>query len=245
MQPDVDVENEFVQLNGSETIKTGDFEVDDENRSDPCADQTLECLDDSITKLKQKVESGNKPPQFTCESKDETKSNKKDSKCCDTCNVKPTYKKKYDMIQCSACMIWYHETCVGISINEPAGLWFCPACRCIPPALATGIKSLKDDVDSLKQTTLSILTTVHGLSTNIGNSIENLNDRLTALPRQINAKDLCITEKLESLSNTTDNIKTVYDQKACKLINKTTAIFDKVKEHSETIKTISEKSKQN
>ena len=245
MQPDVDVENECVQLNESETIETGDCEVDDENHSDPCADPTVECLDDSITKLKQKVESGNKPPQSICESKDETKSNKKDNKCCDTCKVKPTYKKKYDMIQCSACMIWYHETCVGISKNEPVGLWFCPACRCIPPTLATGIKSLKDDVDSLKQTTLSILTTVQGLSTSIGNSIENLNDRITALQRQINAKDLCITEKLESLSNTTDNIKTVYDQKACKLINKTTAIFDKVKEQSETIKTISEKCKQN
>ena len=154
MQPDVDVENECVQLNESETIETGDCEVDDENRSDPCADQTVECLDDSITKLKQKVESGNKPPQSSCESKDETKSNKKDSKCCHTCKVKPTYKKKYDMIQCSACMIWYHEICVGISKNEPVGLWFCPACRCIPPALATGIKSLKYDVDSLKQTTL-------------------------------------------------------------------------------------------
>ena len=122
-------------------------------------------------------------------------------------------------------------------------MWFCPACRCIPPALATGIKSLKDDVDSLKQTTLSILTAVQGLSTNLGNSIENLNDRLTALQRQINVKDLGITEKLESLSNTTDNIKTVYDQKACKLLNKTTAILDKVKEQSENIKSISEKPK--
>ena len=244
MQPDVDVENECIQLNESETTETDDCEVDDENRSDSSADQTVECLDDSITKLKQKVDSENKPPQSTCVSNDETKSNKKDSKCCDTCKVKPTYKKKYDMIQCSACMIWYHETCAGISKNDPVGLWFCPACRCIPPALATGIKSLKDDVDSLKQTTLSILTAVQGLSTNLGNSIENLNDRLTAFQRQTKAKDLCITEKLESLSNTTDNIKTVYDQKACKLLNKTTAILDKVKEQSENIKIISEKSKQ-
>ena len=244
LQPDVDVENECIQLNESETSETDDCEVNDENRSDPRADQIVECLDDSITKLKQKVDSGNKTPNSTCDSKDETKSNKKDNKCCDTCKVKPTSKKKYDMIQCSACMVWHHETCVGISKNEPVGLWFCPACRCIPSTLATGIKSLKNDVDSLKQTTLSILTAVQGLSTNIGNSIDNLNDRLTALQRQINAKDLCITEHLESLSNTADNIKTVYEQKACKLLNKTTAIFDKVKEQSENIKTISEKSKQ-
>ena len=132
MQPDVDVDTDCITLNESETTETGDCEVGDENCSDPSVDQTVECLNDSITILKQKVDSGNKPPKSTCENNDETKSNKKDSKCCDTCKVKPSYKKKYDMIQCSECMIWYHETCVGISKNEPVGLLFCPACRCIP-----------------------------------------------------------------------------------------------------------------
>ena len=56
---------------------------------------------------------------------------------------------------------------------------------------------------------------------------------------------LCVTEKLESLSNSIDNIKTAYDQKACKLLNKTTAIYDKLKEQSDDIKVISDKCKNN
>ena len=51
-------------------------------------------------------------------------------------------------------------------------------------------------------------------------------------------------KKLQSLSSTTDNIKTVYDQKACKILNKTTTVLDKIKEQSEDIKTLSEKAKQ-
>ena len=245
LQPDVDPENDCIQLNESDATEAGQYNGDDENRSDSSASPITESLDDSITKLKQTVQSENKSPQKTHENKDETKSNKRASKCCDTCKVKPSSKKKYDMIQCSACMLWYHETCVGISKDDPVGIWFCPACRCIPPALSSGIKTLKDDVDSLKQSTLSILATIQGLSKSIESSIGNLNDRFTALQRQINAKDLCVTEKLESLSNSTDNIKTAYVQKACKLLNKTTAIYDKLKEQSDDIKVISDKCKNN
>ena len=171
------------------------------------------------------MESETRPPSESIfEGKDEIKLSKKANQCCDTCKVKPTHKKKYDMIQCSACMKWYHETCVGISKTDPVGLWFCPTCRSIPSAIETGIKSLKADVDGLKETTLSILNAVQGLSTTLENSFENLNDRLTALQRQVNANGICITEKLKSLSSTTDNIKTGYDlnvmrQSACLVFN--------------------------
>ena len=81
------------------------------------------------------------------------------------------------------------------------------------------------------------------LSTTLESSVGYLNDRLTALQRQINAKDLCITEELENLSNTTNSIKTIYDQKSCQILNKTTAVFEKVTEQSDKIKTISESTK--
>ena len=137
-------------------------------------------------------------------------------------------------------MNWYHEMCVGISKNDPRGLWFCLACRTIPQTLTTAINSLKVDVDNLKQSTQSILSAVKSLSTSLESSVGNLNDRLTALQRQINAKDLCITEELKDLSNTTNSIKTSYDQKSCQILNKTTAVFEKVKEQSDKMKTISE-----
>ena len=115
------------------------------------------------------------------------------------------------MIQSSACtcMIWYHIKYVAIPKQNPIGMWLCPSYRFIPPDLASGIKLLKDDVASLNQTTMSILTSVKCLSTNTGNDIENLHDWLTALHRQINAKDLCTTVMLESLSNSADNNKTI------------------------------------
>ena len=140
-------------------------------------------------------------------------------------------------------MFSLYELVPRISKNDPIGLWFCLACRTIPQTLTTGINSLKADVDNLKQSTQSILSAVKSLSTSLESSVGNLNDRLTALQRQINAKDLCITEELENLSNTTNSIKTSYDQKSCQILNKTTAVFEKVKEQSDKIKTISESTK--
>ena len=180
-------------------------------------------------KLKQVINSENKSSPTTGQDTDELKSLKKNNnKCCNSCKVKSGQKKKYDMFQCSACMNWYHEMCVGISKNDSIGLWFCLACKTIPQTLTTGIHSLKADVDNLKQSTQSILSAVKSLSTRLESSGGNLNDRLTALQRQINAKDLCITEELENLSNTTNSIKTSYDQKSCQILNKTTAVFEKV-----------------
>lgn len=56
--------------------------------------------------------------------------------------------------------------------------------------MTAGVKSLKADVDQFKQTTLSILRAVKGLSSNLESNIENFNDRLTALQLQINGKDM-------------------------------------------------------
>ena len=55
--------------------------------------------------------------------------------------------------------------------------------------------------------------------------------------RQINSKDLCISEAIETLQS-----KKSFEQKSCQILNKTTAVFDKVKSHTENLKTLSNNS---
>ena len=162
----------------------------------------------------------------------------KPKQCWDTCKVKTSSKKKYDMIQCTFCLHWYHETCVGIKKDDPIGIWVCLACRKVPTDLKQDISSLKYEVDEIKQSTQSILKAIKGLATKLENSLENVNDRLTSVTRQINSKELCITESLDSLQSVTDSLKTSLDQKSCQILNKTTAVFDKVKAHTETLNKI-------
>lgn len=95
---------------------------------------------------------------------------------------------------------------------------------------------MKYEVDEIKQSTQSILKAIKGLATKLENSI--VNDRLTSVTRQINSKELCITESLDSLQSVTDRLKTSLDQKSCQILNKTTAVFDKVKAHTETLNKI-------
>ena len=235
IQPEDEHENS--QLNNLEDDGTelcGDNIDNNRNMNDT---EITTNLDDSITKLKQSVNTEKKQVQSVSNGKDEAKNTKNDPKCCETCQVKPTSKRKYNMIHCPLCTIWYHELCVGISKEDSIGLWFCPTCRCIPSALSADITTLKTDVENLKQTTVSILNAVKGLSETIENSIGNVNDRLTALQRQISGNELCITEQLNTLADTTNNIKTSFDQKACQILNKTNAVFEKVKKQSESVKT--------
>ena len=49
-----------------------------------------------------------------------------------------------------------------------------------------------------------------------------------------------ITESIESLQTTTNNLKTSLDQKACKILNKTEAVFEKVKTHTESFNTFAD-----
>lgn len=117
----------------------------------------------------------------------------------------------------------------NVSALQKMNLWaygYAPTCRNIPSSLINDISSLKQDVDNLKTYTKSILTAIHGLSSKLENSIRGLNDRLTSIIRQINGKDLSITESTESLSATTNNLKTSFDQKSCQILNKTTTVFD-------------------
>ena len=167
---------------------------------------THDGLNDSITKLKQVANAEAKPSNPHSENKPGLKNPKK---CSDACKIKSSAKKQYSMIQCSFCMVWLHEKCVGISEGDQIGLWLCLTCRSIPPAIKHDIGTLKTDVEQLKECTKSILSAVKGLSEKVENSFGSLNDRLTSLNRNINAKDLTLSESLESISSSTNSLKTV------------------------------------
>ena len=63
-------------------------------------------------------------------------------------------------------------------------------------------------------------------------------NQLTAMSRQINSKELCISESIENLQTTTNNLKSSMEQKTNQIFNKSTAVYDKLKSHIETLKTI-------
>ena len=113
-------------------------------------------LDDSITQLKKN------PDADTYKS---TRGEISDTKCSDACQVKPTPKRKYDMIRCSVCAHWFHETCVGIATGETVGIWLCNACKSIPTSIKHDISDMKSEINGLKECTPNILKVVMDMST--------------------------------------------------------------------------------
>ena len=198
-------------------------------------------LNDSITFLKEAVNTEPVQPQINKDKNvSENQGSNKSNQCCDSCKVKPSSKKKYDMIRCTFCMQWYHEICVGIRKDDPIGIWVCLNCRKVPENLKQDICDLKHEVGEIKQSTRSILIAIESISSKLVNGLENVNDRITSVARQINSKELCITESLEGLQSVTNGLKTTLDQKSCQIINKTTAVFEKVKAHEENFKNLKE-----
>ena len=195
------------------------------------ADGSNSALDDSITLVKQTLVSENIPAN-------NNKDNTVNSKCCDTCNIKPKSKKSHPMIRCSLCMSWFHEQCVGVGKDEPVGIWLCLTCRLIPQGLQSSITVLTTDVQQLKTSTSSIITALGRLTTQVTSSIESINDKLTALSNQVNRNDKKVSETLDSITTTSDNMKTNFEQKTCQILNKTTTIIDKIKQQTEKMNTV-------
>ena len=201
---------------------------DDEN-IDTRNDGQSRALDDSITLLKQ-------PATTTKDnSTDRDSKDKPSSKCCDTCTIKPKPRKSYPMTRCSLCMSWYHDQCVGLEKDEPIGVWLCVSCRQVPDSIQDSLIDIKTEVEDLKESTKSIFTLLNTLSTEVGKNIQGINDKLTALSKQITCNDKKLSETLSSMNATTDNLKTSLDQKTCQLLNKTTTIIDKLKTQGETL----------
>ena len=230
--PDTDVDETDVDDDGDDD-SDGQNSVDFENdhHSSTSSVETTQTLNDSITQVKKvaAIETG-AASDFSIE-------NDKSSKCCDTCKVKSRSKKQYDMIRCSLCMVWYHERCVGILKDEPVGIWLCTSCRKVPHTVQGDIECIRNDVKQLRQSTELILTAVQGLTTKLDNCVGNINDRLTALSRQISCNDSSMTESIETLNASTNSLKSNFDQKTCQILNKTTAVLEKVKSRSDSVKT--------
>ena len=140
------------------------------------------------------------------------------------------------MIRCCFCMSWFHQQCVGIGKDDPIGIWLCINCRSILANVQNEISSLKLNVDQLKTTTELILSSVTNLTTKLENSIGGINDRLTALTRQINLHDITTSEAIENVSSKMASIKTSLDQKTNLIQSKTTAVFDKIKTFENSVK---------
>ena len=192
-------------------------------------------LNDSITQLKQTVQN-EKATQNNSESN--TMKGQKGTKCGDSCKLNQKTKKNIDMIQCSFCMSWYHDLCMGIKKDEPVGIWLCPNCRTVPQDVRNEIDSLKTEVKQLKTTTNLILSSINSLSDKLDNCVGGINDRITALKRHINQHDITITEEIENVSSKTSNLKSSLDQKTSQILNKTTAVFEKMKTYEQSTKKI-------
>ena len=59
----------------------------------------------------------------------------------------------------------------------------------------------------LKKSTLSAVSAITGLATKLEQNIGSLKDQLTAMSRQINSKELCISESIENLQTTSNDLK--------------------------------------
>ena len=75
----------------------------------------------------------------------------------------------------------------------------------------------------------SILSAVGELSTKLENCIWGINDRIPALNKQINLHDVNIIEAIGNLFSTASNMKNNFDKKSTQILNKTYAVFEKVK----------------
>ena len=219
------------QLETNETMNTGENVPENLNHSS-------QNLNDSITKLKEVASAGTSTQKSICKETTESETVNKNPKCCDLCKVKASVKKKYDQIQCTFCMSWFHETCVGIKKDDPVGIWVCVTCRNVPKDLKMDIDNLKHEVVEIKKCTQSVVKAIEVLATKFENTIGGLKDQMTSMSRQMNSKELCITESIESLQSTTDNLNIFLDQKAGKKLNKTDAVFEKVKNHTESFNTL-------
>ena len=71
------------------------------------------------------------------------------------------------------------------------------------------------------------------MSTKFSSNFRSFNASITALTRQIDGKDVIISESLEQLQTLTDTLKTPLDQRSYKISNRTTAVLEIVKAHSD------------
>ena len=226
---DLDTTLQMNASQGADATDPPDNACDDDGDNDSGDETENDCgLDTSITQLKQIVTSNNESTDTYKTSKSK-QSDTDQSICVPTCKIKLTSKKQYDMTRCTLCMVWCHDKCVGLHKDEVIGVWFCPSCRDSQQVLHNDVTCLKSEVKTIKECTKSILTAINGLSTQLENSVGVIHDKITALSRQIKSNDTSMSDSIENLTDTTNTIKFTVEEKADNILNKTKAIFDKVK----------------
>ena len=74
---------------------------------------------------------------------------------------------------------------------------------------------------------------MNSLAVKLQDSIGGINDRLTAISKQMKTNDTQISESIKSVATATDQVKTVFEQKSCQILNKTATILDNVKNQND------------
>ena len=95
--------------------------------------------------------------------------------------------------------------------------------------LLNDVSGLKTEVKTTRDCTDSIQTAIDGLSTKLENSVGEIHDKIAALSNQIKSNDLSVSDSIENLTVTTSTIKISVEEKADQILNKTKAVFDKMK----------------
>ena len=86
-------------------------------------------------------------------------------------------------------MNWYHDQCVGLDKDEPIGVWLFVLCHQVPQVLQDNLIDIKTDVEQLKESSKPKITIVSTLSMEVSKNIQGINDKLTALRKQISCND--------------------------------------------------------
>ena len=92
-----------------------------DSQVDPLTGDNKSDLNDSVTQLKQLVCNDDGVPA-NCKTAKTTpyESNTGNQQiCCETCKIKQNSKKYYNMTRCPLCVLWFHDTCVGLGKMSP------------------------------------------------------------------------------------------------------------------------------
>ena len=127
-------------------------------------------------------------------------------------------------IRCNMCMTWFHTLCVEISDINSVGAWVCADCRVMPET----IKLMKSQINTLLETTTSLMKTFGSLSEKLDQEFGKLNDRITAVANKSKCSNQSSTQSMAELRQDIDALKTNVDKKTEAILSKSQCIIDKV-----------------
>lgn len=203
-------------------------------------DETYEECDhannDSMTELKALVKSnwkdgqkkGSKPKTIKSKkSKRKPKSELKKNNsvkgppiCKDKCNT-----HNGDMTRCNMCMVWFHDTCVGLEDNANLGWWVCEQCKQMPFL----VKQMSAMFMDLQNVTKEISLQITNLCTSFNNKLQNLDDRITAVKNQQKCYNQDNSSVLSEINQNLSSLKSNVDNSSVKIMTQSQSILDKIK----------------